>query len=319
VSKTNAPFRVPPAVTNAPPAVIAATPAKTNTPPPAESVEPAPPVQVVDLDKEPDFIATDVKDAPAASTNQQLALNNASTAEEPPLIAPRRREDEEKRGIISRLKQGPTHWFDRDEPRPAPVPIPPQRTAANSETTAAAPRVAPAVRPPPIARYDYRKNLNIARGNRAAAEKLFNQGAAAHRQRRLPEAIGLYRQALALDPSYFEASYNLGLAAYQSNDLPLALSANEQAVAIKPASVDARYNFALTLRASRYFIDAAHELRELLNLAPGDARAHLALANLYLQNLDEPALARTHYQHFLELAPNHADADAVRQLLIMRR
>jgi tetratricopeptide (TPR) repeat protein len=126
-----------------------------------------------------------------------------------------------------------------------------------------------------------------------------------------------YRQAVNADPSYFEAAYNLGLLAYQHKDLPLALAANEQAVALKPSSTDARYNFALTLREAHYPIDAANELRELLNTAPNEARAHLALANLYAQQLDEHALARSHYQRFLDLAPNHADASAVRQWLVV--
>jgi tetratricopeptide (TPR) repeat protein len=103
------------------------------------------------------------------------------------------------------------------------------------------------------------------------------------------------------------------LAAYQSKELPLALAANEQAVALKPESIDARYNFALTLRDARYYTDAANELQQLLSQAPNEVRARLALANVYAQDLDEPALARRQYEKVLELSPNHPQAPFIRQ------
>jgi tetratricopeptide (TPR) repeat protein len=318
--KTNlAAQQPPPRRDTSPPPVIAAAPIKTNTlPPPDKQPEVAGPVQLVEVNKEPEFrVARELDSQPVVSQEQQLAMNKAG--EEKPLIAPRKRTEDEKHGILSRIKQAnPARWFDRDEPKTVPIPAP--KTIPPSEQSQLAPRVAPPpVRPPPIARYEYGKNLNLSKGNRAQAQKLFTQAASLHQQRRLPEAIALYRQALNADPSYFEVCFNLGLAAFQNKDLPLALSANEQAVALRPNSVDARYNFAFTLREARYYVDAANELRELLNRSPNDSRAHLALANLYSQQLDEPALARTHYQRFLELSPNHPDGPAVRNLLMLSR
>ncbi len=335
-----------PSTTAVTPPALAAAPA---TPQPAanpatnaptakvDEPEPAPaPIEVVAVNKEPEFQAPKDIDSAVAKPSVPEAV------EEKPLIAPRKRTEQEKRGLLARLKSAnPVKWFEHDEPRTELKPIPsstppvppaappaaqPEPPVVPPESTPHAPVPAPAaqaapVREPvrPVARYEYRKDLQLGKGDRARAQKPFAQANLSFQQGRLEDAIALYRQAIAADPGYFEAHYNLGLAAYQAKDLLLALSANEEAVALKPSSVDARYNFAITLREARYYTDAAHELRQLLSDSPNEARAHLALANIYSQQLDEPALARTHYQRFLDLAPNHPEAPTVRDWLVSRR
>ena len=92
---------------------------------------------------------------------------------------------------------------------------------------------------------------------------------------------------MQLDPSLFEAHYNLGLAATEAGNLPLALSAYEAALTLQPSSLDARYNFALVLKQANYPTDAATELEKLLATYPNETCAHLALANLYAQQLHQ--------------------------------
>ena len=58
--------------------------------------------------------------------------------------------------------------------------------------------------------------------------------------------------------------------------------------------------------------DAADQLKKLLGANPSDARAHLSLGNLYAQPLQQPELAREHYQRVLELNPRHAEAAKIR-------
>ena len=117
---------------------------------------------------------------------------------------------------------------------------------------------------------------------------------------------------MQLDPSLFEAHYNLGLAAAEAGSLPLALSAYKAALALQPSSLDARYNFALVLKQANDPTDAATELEKLLAAYPNEARAHLALANLYAQQLHQTDKARQHYLKVLELAPRHSQASAIR-------
>ena len=121
-----------------------------------------------------------------------------------------------------------------------------------------------------------------------------------------------YRQAATLDPSWFEAEYNCAAMAYRSGDVSTALSAYERALAIEPDSTNARYNFALALKAGGYMLDAVNELKKMAATNPRDARLQLALANLYAQELREPAFAREHYLKVLELEPHNSEANNIR-------
>jgi len=76
--------------------------------------------------------------------------------------------------------------------------------------------------------------------------------------------------------------------------------------------LDARYNFALALEKAGYLGDAASELEKLLAAYPHETRAHLALANLYAQQLHQSGRARAHYAKVLEEDPHHPQADLIR-------
>lgn len=165
------------------------------------------------------------------------------------------------------------------------------------------------------ARYAYKSPPPPAPGNRSDAERSFAQAAQAYRAHRLPEAIQAYRLAARQDPSLFEAQYNLGLVATEAGNVSLALTAYEDALAIQPTSLDARYNFALVLKQANYLTDAVNELEKVLAIYPNETRAHLALGNIYAQQLPQPAKARQHYLKVLEVDPRHPQAGAIRYWL----
>lgn len=127
----------------------------------------------------------------------------------------------------------------------------------------------------------------------------------------LSEAAQAYRRAVQIDPSFFNAYYNLALAATASGNLTLALSTYETALVLRPDYRDARYNFALVLKQANYPVDAANELKKVLEGFPNDSRAHLALGNLYAQQLARPELARQHYLKVLETDPQNPQAPAI--------
>jgi tetratricopeptide (TPR) repeat protein len=162
-------------------------------------------------------------------------------------------------------------------------------------------------------RFAYNTQAKPAAGNRTEAERLFAQGLEAQKAHRLADAITAYRAATQLDSTYFQAFYNLGLAASDAGNLQQALSAYENALAITPDSVDARYNFGLLLKQAGYDTDAANELEKLVLKHPNEARGHLALANLYAQQLHDNARARDHYLKVLELDPANAQANDIRR------
>jgi Flp pilus assembly protein TadD len=55
-----------------------------------------------------------------------------------------------------------------------------------------------------------------------------------------------------------------------------------------------------------------NELKKIVAANAGEMRAHLALGNLYAQQLRDPARARTHYLKVLELDPRNPQATDIR-------
>ncbi len=187
-------------------------------------------------------------------------------------------------------------------------------TPGSSESEVAAPTAAP--NNELATRYSYLNPPKPAEGNRSEATRAFNLGVQAQRANKLTDAMNAYRQATQLDSAYFEAYYNLGLTAYAARSYRLALAAWENALALRPDSVDARYNFALVLKAANHPADAAVELEKILADHPNEVRAHLALGNLYAEQLNDPARARVHYTKLLALAPSHPQAAAIRYWIV---
>jgi tetratricopeptide (TPR) repeat protein len=222
-----------------------------------------------------------------------------------------------KRGLFQRL------FGSEEKPPVRPTPLPPMASASlpDAAGTPTAPEEPAAaaeshgVAPGGWARYRYRAPAKPVAGNRAEAERSFAQGLQAQTADHLPEAIQAYRRATQLDPTYFDAYYNCGLAATGTGNLPMALAAYEEALAIRPESLDARYNFALALKQANYVVDAAAELEKILVTYPNESRTHLALGNLYAQQLRQPAKARAHYLRVLETDPRNPQAAAVRYWL----
>jgi tetratricopeptide (TPR) repeat protein len=133
----------------------------------------------------------------------------------------------------------------------------------------------------------------------------------AQKGHRTAEALRAYRTAAQQDPAFYEAHYNLGLTAVEAANLPTALMAFEYALAIRPDSADARYSFALALKQANFLGDAVNELDKVLIKHPNEARAHLALGNLYAQEFHESAKARLHYLKVLESDPHNSQASAI--------
>jgi tetratricopeptide (TPR) repeat protein len=149
-------------------------------------------------------------------------------------------------------------------------------------------------------------------GDRGEAVRLLNEGLNAQRAQRGRDALEKYRRAAEADPSLFEAHYNRGVAAFEVGELGEALRAYEQALSLNETSVPARFNFSTTLEKAGYPDAAAHELELLLAAHPSEARAHLALGNLYAGRLGKRDLARAHYRKVVDLDPQHPQAGALR-------
>jgi Flp pilus assembly protein TadD len=284
----------------------------TNPPRPAlmTSAPPPQPMQIVKLTPEP-----------AVKPAQELASKPAPPSQPAPeplttnTLAPFTTAESKapKRGFFDRVNPVNVFRSEPKQPRTTPLPPPKQSAAAASpEATASAKPSSPGG---PWSRYNYRSPAAPAAGNRAEAQSYFDQGLEAHRAYKISQAIQAYRQATQIDPSFSEAQFYLAFAAAQSGDLPTALAHYEYALAIAPNDPNARYNFALVLKQANCIPDAANELERLLSTHPSEARAHLALANIYAQQLRQPTEARAHYLKALELDPRSPQATDIRNWL----
>jgi len=155
-------------------------------------------------------------------------------------------------------------------------------------------------------------SIGAPSANRVQAEQLFAEARRAQQAHRLADAINYYRASSQQDPTYFDAYYNLGLALSESGNLAAAISSYESALTVRPDSLEARYNLALVLKQNGDFGRAAVQFEALLQKYPNDTRSHLALGNLYAQQLREPSKARPHYVKVLEIDPRNPQASAIR-------
>jgi len=315
-----------------PPVTLAATNLVAPPPPPrtnviAESPKPAPApapnpvrtqaIETVEVASQPVFkpgqdVAINLpKPNPAAAADPSPSTDNSSTTQ----AVPPTRSFLQKINPLNLL-----HSPEKTTTRPTPVP-PADSPGASGDLAASAdpPDAIPAVvqsGSTGMARYAYKSPPPPASGNRDAAERLCAQGYQSQQAGKLAQAVQSYRAAVQQDPGFFRANFNLAVALADSGSLEPALYSYERALAASPESVEARYNFAQTLKQGRYYVDAATELEKVVAEAPSETRAHLALGNLYAQQLRQPARARQHYLKVLELEPGHPEASKIHYWLV---
>ena len=141
-------------------------------------------------------------------------------------------------------------------------------------------------------------------GDRAAAQRFFNDGIAQQQQARLPAAITAYAQAVATDPTFAQAYYNLGIAWRDANQPEKALDNYELALATQADFRDARFNYAILLQQQGYLVDALVQYEKILETNPNEASVRLTAATLYARDPATRAKAHQHYDAYLRLVPN---------------
>ena len=223
-------------------------------------------------------------------------------------------------GVLHSLN--PLHWFNSSTQENytqngvTPLPQPGSGNNSVNPTVVSNPPVAPKpakIIPPPVfPRYAYLSPRKPKSGDRIAASGVFMKARASEQDSSWADAAQSYQKAAQLDPAWFEAQYNYGVLEYRLRNFKQALAAYETALAIQPDSADARYNFALALKSSGYVTDAVNELKKVVASNPDEARARLALGNIYAQQLHDTPDARIHYLKFLEIDPHNPQATDVR-------
>lgn len=151
--------------------------------------------------------------------------------------------------------------------------------------------------------------------NVPAATEAFNQGVRHHTSGNLEQAAAAYALAIERNPEWADAHYNLGLVYESQGNLAAARSAFERTVTLAPDMIGARYMLALVYQKENNDAAAIDELVDLLKKAPRHAEAHLALGLLYRKNQAQQTLARAELTRYLELKPDGAQANQVRDYL----
>ena len=240
--------------------------------------------------------------------------NGKSQSQQPVATAP---SPPQSNGALHNLN--PFHWFNSSTQdnyaKDGVTPLPPENSVQSADVNPPpVPRPEKIAPPPPpvFPRYSYLSPRKPKAGDRMAASEPFKKARAFEEDGHLAEAAQSYKTAAQLDPAWFEAQYNHGVLEFRLKNFRQSLAASEMALAIQPDSVDARYNFALALKASGYATDAVNELKKIVAANPDESRAHLALGDIYAQQMRDMEDARTHYLKFLDLDPRNPQATNVR-------
>jgi tetratricopeptide (TPR) repeat protein len=196
-------------------------------------------------------------------------------------------------------------------PMTAPAAVSPPPAQSSQPAAPAMPR-AVASRPSGDVRLNIRRP---AVRNQQAAVQAYNRGTLYQQRGEWDQAIFYYTRALENDDTFVTAYFNLGAVYWARGDHALAKEAYRKALELEPQADAVRYNLALLHYELREWDAAIQELKTLLEKSPDYAQAHYLLGMLYSQNPQQAALARTHYQKFLELAPGDPAAPAVERWL----
>jgi len=133
-----------------------------------------------------------------------------------------------------------------------------------------------------------------------------NMGNALVREGRLADAVESYRRALALNPGFPEAHNGLGSALAQQGNVPDAIEQYRQALALRPAYAEAENNWGAAVARGGDFASAIEHYQRAVASDSTYADAYTNWGNA-LVRLGNFALARAKYETALRLRPNDAD------------
>lgn len=123
------------------------------------------------------------------------------------------------------------------------------------------------------------------------------------------QAIELYRQLIATDPSEAQHHYNLGVSLHQSEQLPEAIAAYEQALQLDPDYSEAATNLGALYLQQQNWSAAIATLEALTRRKSGDPALLLNLAMAY-DRAGQREEAVVAYRRVLKLEPSQPQARA---------
>ncbi|WP_422994371.1 tetratricopeptide repeat protein [Undibacterium sp. Di24W] len=131
-------------------------------------------------------------------------------------------------------------------------------------------------------------------------------------------AENYYRQALSLDPNYFDAYINLGLSLDEQKRYQESEVCFKDAIVCKPNSALARFNLGVSLKNQRQLVESSEVLRQAIEIWPIFFQCHNVLGEVLLaQNKLDEAISsfKESIRHAPEYSPAHRNLGEVFILL----
>jgi tetratricopeptide (TPR) repeat protein len=135
------------------------------------------------------------------------------------------------------------------------------------------------------------------------ADLILQQGIVLARQRKLPEAITVFREVIVLDPSHAQAHHNLGIALVESRQFDAAVDSLKRASECWPDYAEAHLNLGNLLNELGRYPEAEAILRRALALRSDNAETLNGLG-LALVNLDRAHEAVVMLRQAIRLRPD---------------
>ncbi|HRR24556.1 MAG TPA: tetratricopeptide repeat protein, partial [Bacteroidia bacterium] len=120
-------------------------------------------------------------------------------------------------------------------------------------------------------------------------------------------AIASFRNAVAIDPNFYEAQIQLGLLMYLQNN-KLCVDYYTNALNIKANSEEAMYGLALWYQDHQEYNKAIQYYTEIIQINPKNKNAHFNLGYIHHEYLKVYDQAIKHYTDAINADPNYAEA-----------
>lgn len=140
----------------------------------------------------------------------------------------------------------------------------------------------------------------------SATDTCLQQALAYQQAGRLTDALRLYEQVLASEPSNARALNFAGTAYVQFGEVARAVELLKRATAAEPNYAEAYHNLGVVLRDTGRLEEAAAAYRRMLEIVPNDAEGYNDLG-IVLRKMGKAAAAKEAYRHAIDLRPDYAD------------
>ncbi|MCX5769254.1 MAG: DUF2723 domain-containing protein [Candidatus Hydrogenedentes bacterium] len=151
---------------------------------------------------------------------------------------------------------------------------------------------------------DLQVSLELAGKNK---EALNNIGSACAEYGQLDPAADYFQQALELDPDYTLALENCAKVFMQKKEFAKALPILKRVVAIEPEKPANHWMMAQCQKETGAIEEALSTFIHLADMTPNDARVYREIGMRYLNNANQPELARRYFTKSLQLNPDQPD------------